>query len=272
MPTEDLEYRLQRGLEAVNRADFPDAIDKLSEVVAEDDSIAAAWRALGVCYLELRQPHLALTALERALQGDPGEADTHYILGNACGTLGQLERADACYRRALEIDPEHAKAEEFLMRTEALLESREHYRRGVKLLYAAEPGAQELNLALRELIQSAAIFGDSPATESLADCARALLKVKQEAPVAAPSRQGLAAWVQACNRGYQCGLLGNWRGAHAAYEDALDYRTGDAFVHHALGFSLALLDEPAAAVRAWLRVLELDPEYDFARFGRLEPS
>jgi len=270
VPTEHLEDRMQQGLEALNRADFPAAIDKLSQVVAEDPSNAPAWRALGVCYLEIRQPDIALTALERALQADPGDADTPYILGNACGTLGQLERAAACYRRALEIDPEHAKAEEFLIRTEALLTSREHYRRGLRLLYGPDPGVQDLNQALRELLQSAAIFDDSPASDSLPDCARRLLDIRQEAGVAVPPEPGLEGWKHACERGYQCMLAGNWRGACAAYEDALDYRTGDAFVYHALGFSLALLEEPAAAVRVWLRALEIDPDYDFARFGRVQ--
>lgn len=272
MLSENLEDRLQQGLEALSRADFPAAIERLNQVVAEDASNAAAWRALGVCYLEIRKPDVALETLERALQADPEEADTHYILGNACGTLGQLERAAACYRRALEINPRHAKAEEFLIRTEALLESREHYRRGLKLLYAAEPGIQDLNQALRELVQSAAIFEDSPARESLPDCARKMLALRREAAISGPRDPGFEGWVRACERGYQCTLARNWRGARAAYEDALVYRVGDAFVHHALGFSLALLEEPGEAVRAWLRTLELDAEYDFSCFGRVRSS
>lgn len=270
MPAEHLEDRLQQGLDALSRADFPGAIDKLSQVLAADPSNGLAWRALGICYLEIRQPDVALTALERALQADPSEADTHYILGNACGTLGRLERAAACYRRALELNPQHAKAEEFLIRSEALLTSREHYRCGLRLLYGPEPSAQDLNQALRELVQSAAIFDDSPANDSLADCARRLWDIRQEARMEAPREPGLEGWKQACERGYQCVWAGNWRGARAAYEDALDYRAGDAFVHHALGFSLALLEQPAAAVRACLRTLELDFDYDFTQFGRVE--
>jgi tetratricopeptide (TPR) repeat protein len=272
MLTDNFEERFQQGIDALGRADFPDAIEKLSEVVAEDASNAAAWRALGVCYLEIRQPDAALTALERALEADPDEADTHYILGNACGTLGRLERAAACYRRALDLDPEHAKAEEFLIRTEALLESRKHYRRGLKLLYAAEPSVQDLNQALRELVQSAAIFDDSPARDNLADCVQRLWAARREVAIAMPPGPGLDGWRRACERGYQCVVAGNWRGARVAYDDALDYRAGDAFVHHALGFSLALLQEPGEAVRALLRTVELDPEYDFTQFGRVQSS
>lgn len=269
MPTEDLEQRFQRGLDALNRADFLGAIEDLGEVVAEDSSNAAAWRALGVCYLEIRQPANALEALERSLSADPEQPDSHYVLGSACGTLGQLERAAACYRRTLELDPDHAKAEEFLVRTEALLESREHYRRGLKLLSAAELNRDELNQALRELVQSVAIFEGSPARESLAQCAQKLLALRQEDTAAASRTPLFENWARACARGYQCALFGNWVGARDAYQEALVYRVSDAFVHHALGFSFLLLGEPEEAVRAWLRTLELDPDYDFTRFGRL---
>jgi len=40
-------------------------------------------------------------------------------------------------------------------------------------------------------------------------------------------------------------------------------------VHHALGFSFAELGKLDAALRAWWRVLELDPGYDFSRFGHI---
>jgi Flp pilus assembly protein TadD len=40
-------------------------------------------------------------------------------------------------------------------------------------------------------------------------------------------------------------------------------------VHHALGFSFAQLGELDEALRAWLRTIELDPNNDFTRFGRV---
>jgi tetratricopeptide (TPR) repeat protein len=268
----ELEARLQQGLDALSRADFPEAIKMLEQVVVEDPSNARGWRELGVCYLEIRQPGIALEALERSLKADPGDADTHYVLGSACGTLGQLERAALCYRHALELNPGHAKAEEFLIRTESLLESREHYRRGLKLLYAAKPSVADLNQALRELVQSAAIFDGSPAVENLADCARKLLGLRQEKTLSVEGAAGLGNWMAACERGYLCTLSGNWPGARAAYEEALAFRAADAFVHHALGFSFLFLGETGDAVRAWLRTLELDASYDFSHFGRIRAS
>ena len=162
-------------MQALNRADFPSAIEMLNEVVVEDSENAEAWRQLGVCYLETAQPHLAIEALTHAVRYDAGHATAHYLLGNAYGSWGQLERAAACYRRSLEIEPGHAKAEEFLIRTESLLESREHYRTGLKLLYVANPTPQDLNRALRELVQSTAIFPGSPARDNLLACPRKLV-------------------------------------------------------------------------------------------------
>jgi tetratricopeptide (TPR) repeat protein len=273
MPKQHFAELFERGLDALNRAEFPSAIELLGEVAAEDPSNALALRSLGVCYLETRRPDLALEALERALAADASDADTHYVLGNACGTLGQLERAAASYRRALELAPDHAKAEEFLIRTESLLSSREHYRRGMKLLYdAAEPSLADLNEALRQLVNSVALFQDSPALETLRDCTLKLLAHRRDVGIEIAPSAELAAWGRACERGYHCALAGNWVGARAAYEDALGFRSHDAFVHHALGFSLVLLHEPLEAVRAWLRVLQLDPAYDFAGFGRVRSA
>lgn len=266
---EELKEKFSRAMEALARTDFPAAIEILSELVVEDSANGEAWLQLGVCYLETRRPDFALEALTRAIKAAPEHATAHYVLGNAYGTTGQLERAAACYRRALEIDPRHSKAEEFLIKAESLIESREHYRTGLKLLYSSEPSAADLNRALRELVQSAAIFGGSPARDNVLECARKLQPLKTEWTIPVPVAPELENWAGACERGYQCVLFKNWVGARAAYEEALGYRVEDAFVHHALGFSFAELGEIGDAVRAWLRVLELDPNYDFTRFGRV---
>ncbi|MFB3920252.1 MAG: tetratricopeptide repeat protein [Terriglobia bacterium] len=261
--------KFQRAMEALSQADFPAAIELLGEVVVDDAANGEAWLQLGVCYLETQHPDLALEALTRAVQAAPEHATAHYVLGNAHGSTGNLERAAACYRRALELDPDHAKAEEFLVRTESLLESRERYRSGLKLLYSAAPTAGDLNRALRELVQSVAIFPQSPARENLLECARKLRAMKGEYAVTVAPQLGSGLWAAACERGFQCIRFENWAGARAAYEEALTYRYQDAFIHHALGFAFVELGEVDDAVRAWLHTVELDPAYDFTRFGRV---
>lgn len=262
----------ERALRAIRQADFDAAIELFGEVVVEDSSNAEAWTQLGACYLETRQLPLAIEALGRAVNAEPENATAHYLLGTAWGSSGNLERAGECYRRALQIDPQHAKAEEFLVRTEALLASREHFRKGLALLQSAQFNPAELNQALRELLQSVALFDQSPARDGLAECAQQMLEVSTEWPVPVTVTRDLDLWAAACERGWQCVHFRNWTGVRAAYDEALAYRWQDAFVHHALGFGFADAGELDEAVKAWLRVLELDPGYDFTRFGHVLPG
>jgi tetratricopeptide (TPR) repeat protein len=260
---------MEQARAALARADFPAAIELLGEVVVEDAANAEAWLNLGVCYLETQQPALALEALERAVRADPANATAHYVLGNAYGTTGQLEKAREAFRHALELDPQHQKAEESLVRVESLLESREHFRRGLEALARPSPSADDLNRAVRELVQSVALFDGSPAAEHLPECATRLHEMKREWPVELKPDSVSEPWLKACERAYQCLQFSNWVGLRAALEEALELRYEDAFVHHALGFALVQAGEIPLAVRAWLRVLELDSDYDFTRFGRV---
>ena len=270
MTNSESEDRLARALQALGQADFPAAISLLENLVVEDSANARAWSQLGVCYLETQRPADAVEALSRAVQAAPTDAPAHYLLGNACGSLGQLDRAAACYRRALELDPQHPKAEEFLMKAESLLESREHYRTGLSLLFSPAASPQDLNRSLRELILSVAMFENSPARDNLPECARRLRNLWQEAPLVREIEAELQPWAAAGERGFQCLRFKNWMGAQAAYEEALTYRVGDAFVHQALGFCFLELGEIDNAVRAWLRALELDPNCDFTHLVRIQ--
>ncbi len=127
-----------------------------------------------------------------------------------------------------------------------------------------------MNRSLRELILSVAIFENSPARDNLQDCARRLLDLQQEWPLPLEITPELQPWAAACERGFQCMRFKNWVGAQAAYEEALTYRVGDAFVHQALGFSFIELGEIDNAVRAWLRALELDSHCDFTHLARIQ--
>ena len=110
---QDAKEKFARAVDALNRADFPAAIEILSDILGDDSENAEAWRRLGLCYLETAQPDLALEALTRAVKADPGHATAHYLLGNAYGAMGQLEKAAACYRRALEAEPNTRRPKSF---------------------------------------------------------------------------------------------------------------------------------------------------------------
>lgn len=266
---EKLKEKLAQATDALNQKHFSVAISLLGEATAEEPENAALWRQLGHSYLEAGKPDDALEALTRSLRLNPGDATAHCLLGNAYGSTCDLEKAAACYRRALEIEPQHVRAEELLIKTESLLESRAHYRAGLKLLYSASPTAPDLNQALRELLQSIVIFESSPARDNLLECARKLEALRSEWNVPVAMTPELDPWAEACRRGYESALLEKWSEAREAYHQAQSLRPGDAFVHHALGFASAEAGEIDAAVRAWLRTLELDRSYDFTQFGRV---
>ncbi|MBM3760296.1 MAG: tetratricopeptide repeat protein [Acidobacteria bacterium] len=71
-------------------------------------------RELGRIYLELGKPVNALGAFGRALGLEPGIASNVHNRGVALKALGQHEAAEADFKRALEIDPNHAPARKAL--------------------------------------------------------------------------------------------------------------------------------------------------------------
>jgi tetratricopeptide (TPR) repeat protein len=269
MVTGRLQQKLAQASDAIHQKQFAAAIALLNEAAAEDPEDAVVWRQLGLAYLEAKKPDQAIDALARSLQLDPGDTAANCLLGNAYGITCDLEKAAACYRRALEIEPQEARAEELLIKTESLLESRAHYHTGLKLLYSASTNASDLNQAMRELLQSIVVFDGSPARDNLLECARKIeaLRSDWEVPVAVTPE--LAPWAEACHAGFRYAGLQQWREAREAYRQALGYRSTDAFVHHALGFALAELGEIDAAGRAWLRTIEIDRGYDFTQFGHV---
>jgi tetratricopeptide (TPR) repeat protein len=262
------------ALKGFGQADFEGADARLGELVAANPQHAEAWAYLGLCRLETGRHREGLEVLERAAELAPDNADIHYWLGNAAGALGQLDRAAACYRRALEIDPVHVKAGELEVRTRGLLDSREHYRTALHLLEARRAGTaavadRNLALALRELLHSVAIFADSPARDELPYCAREILKLAHDVHLTVTDPAAFGEWARHCEMGYQGLKLMNFIQAAQAYEQALGYRSQDLFVCHGLALALAASGQVEPAARLWLHVLELDPEFDFTSLTRV---
>lgn len=56
----------------------------------------------------------AITRLESAAKTHPRSADVHNLLGYAHRKIGNLERSFTHYQRALDLDPEHRGAHEYI--------------------------------------------------------------------------------------------------------------------------------------------------------------
>ncbi len=75
---------------------------------------AQYWTEMGRVHLELNEAPLALRAFGKALALEPAVASHVYNRGVALAALGQKEAAEADFRRALAIDPEHQPARQAL--------------------------------------------------------------------------------------------------------------------------------------------------------------
>ena len=257
------------AMRALDQADFETAIDCLGDVVMDDPQHAEAWAHLGVCYLETGQGQRALEALERAVQAAPATAQIQYLLGVAHGAAGQIDLALACFLKALQLDPAHQKAEEFRVRTESLLESRQHYKNALAMLEGKSQVSYAAG-ALREILLSVGIFPQSPARDELGYCLRELQKSLREVYYEIDPSYNFLPWFEACEKGYQSLRLLNFAGARQWYEQAAAIRE-EPFVLHGLALALHGTGDAENALRVWKQLLERDPEFDLSTLGRVRP-
>ncbi len=262
--------KFELGLKALEEAEFNKAIEILSEIAIDNPEKYEVWINLGICYLETARPDLAVEAFERAVKFNSNQAEGFYLLGTARGASGDIDKAAECYRHALEIEPHHQKAEEFLSRTNALIESREHYRRALSLLSREDKPDNWINQAIVELLHSVAIFHNSPARHNLRQIVDEITNTKKERTIqidTIPEKDKL--WAKNCDTGFKYLKMGLWESAISYYNQALNFRIYDAFVHHSLGIAFFKVGATEDAVKAWLMVLELDPDYDFTTLVKL---
>jgi len=262
--------KFELGLNLLEQTEFEEAIEIFSEIAVDSPDNYEVWLNLGVCYLETQRPDLAAEAFERAIKADPNHADAYYLLGTAKGTSGDIDKALDFYKKAVEIEPEHQKANELLSRTNALIESREHYRNALRLLSAENNTRDNINLAIRELLQSISIFRNSPGRHNLGQIIDDILNAKKESNLPIDTiKDENKLWAKNCEKGFRFLKKGLWESAISYYGQALSYRDHDALVHHSLGMAFFKVGAVQDAVQAWQKVLELEPDYDFTTLTNL---
>jgi Flp pilus assembly protein TadD len=94
------------------RADYTDDPD----LAAKDEDYAAARKAIAA-----KQWQEAVTFLKKAERRNPDHADLQNSLGYSYRNLKQYDLAFAHYKRALEIDPRHRGAHEYIGETYLLV-------------------------------------------------------------------------------------------------------------------------------------------------------
>ena len=200
-----------------------------------------AWKLLGAA-LKV-QGKEAISALQKATQLLPGDAEAHYNLGLALKDLGQLGAAVASYRRALEIRPDYVEAHNNLGNAlkdlGQISDAVACYRRALEIKPNSAETHNNLGSAMKALGQP---------DNAVASYRRALaLK-----PDYAEAHNNLGNVLES---------LGQLDDALASYRRALEIKPQLAMAHNNLGHALrdlGLLDEAEACYR---RVLEIKSDY-----------
>jgi Flp pilus assembly protein TadD len=94
------------GLAYVGNQMYPEAIDALTRVTAQNPTFPGAEFELGVCHRQLHEPEKALAAFEKSLEIDPKNADAAYNAGLILFEQSRIEDALARFEQGLAVKPQ----------------------------------------------------------------------------------------------------------------------------------------------------------------------
>lgn len=185
----------------------------------------------------------------RALQIDPLSVNAHCNLGITLGDLGRLGEAEACLRRALQIKPDIAEAHislgGILDSLGRLEEAEVCYRRALQI----KPDVAVAHASLGNILQKLDRLGEAEV------CYRLALQIEPN-----------AAEVH-INMGDVLRGLGRLDEAVTSYQQALRINPGNPVAHFNLGYVFRLLSEFDKAKASYRRALEIKPDYVNAHCG-----
>ncbi|WP_267225396.1 tetratricopeptide repeat protein [Dyella silvae] len=189
------------------------------------------------------QPREALAIVAALLEREPANADALNIAGACARRLGQLDAAEAYWRRALKEDPDfadvHSNLGNLLRVTRRFPEAEERYRRAL----AIQPDHAEAQNNLGVLLQEMERPGEAEAAYRQAIAIR---------PDHANAHNNLGNLLRVAKR---------YSAAETAYRQALAIRPDHAEVHHNLGILLRDADRLFEAEAAYRRALTIRPDY-----------
>ena len=106
----ELHPELEKGIAAYGAERFEEATEHLRQIPSSDPSYLLALRNLGIVYTAMGQPEAALQSLSELCELQPDDADLLLHLAWAQYRLDRPFDAEVTTLRALEVDPEHARA------------------------------------------------------------------------------------------------------------------------------------------------------------------
>jgi Flp pilus assembly protein TadD len=100
----------EKGLGALKAGDSDTAVALLEEASRSNPNDWRVFNALGAAYAGKKLYEKAIGAFKAAEQLAPGVASIHYNIAQAYEAAGIFSEADYEYEKALQIDPNYAKA------------------------------------------------------------------------------------------------------------------------------------------------------------------
>jgi len=100
-----LETAYRNAADLLKKNEFNLAEQQLSEILKKFPDDPNALRLSGVSSLEQEKPEVALIPLQKAIRVAPEFLQAHENLAQAWTQLGDLKKAETCFKKCLEIDP-----------------------------------------------------------------------------------------------------------------------------------------------------------------------
>jgi predicted O-linked N-acetylglucosamine transferase (SPINDLY family) len=223
---------------------------RLAGLVLGRDSLAGILINRGNALRDLKRPHDALAAYDRALRLKPHFAEALNNRGKTLLDLGRLDEALASHDGALRMRPDYAEA---------------FYNRGNVLLYLKR--LEDALASYERALQLKTDYADAHY-----NCGLVLQKLRRPEDALASYDRALQLKPDDAealnNRGNVLIDLKQPELAVASYERALSHRPGYANACYNLGLALIDVGRPEEAVPCFAQVLELAQDYPFAK-GKL---
>jgi len=143
---------LYRGLEAFQDEDYEESILFLERALRMDPSLTAGWEALGWAYVRTDRPEHAFLLWEYFRTLMPDDWMPYNLLAQASIMQQDWQRADAMFRKMLEIKPELFDQRYWFAQNLLRIGKMDEAEEALRDLIAREPGRLDIQIDLANLV------------------------------------------------------------------------------------------------------------------------
>lgn len=109
--TDEMKKIFRKGIEYTNQGKYDKAIRKFTQVITDDKDYANAYLALGIVYINKKMGSEAGELLEKAIELNPMNKKTYFILARLYEKLEEEEKAIQMWEKYLALNPDDKYAE-----------------------------------------------------------------------------------------------------------------------------------------------------------------